>query len=173
MPTYGETRSTLHIPDNATRATHVSACFAAAAQSSLFVGQIEPTSISDAADALPPVTNKHSRNAEYFEVYPRDTDRCCCVSCCRFPYYCSSILSNGSKLRSYPCFHGGDGRGVVILLRRQSLSHKASKWLIFKLDVDRFSSRGLIALYGKGYKYSPWSCRISCVSTIDEAERTC
>ena len=55
MPTYGGTPSTLHIPYNATPATHVSACFAAAAQSSCIVGQIEPISSSDAAHALPPV----------------------------------------------------------------------------------------------------------------------
>ena len=55
MPTYGETLSILYIPENATRVTHVSACRAAAARSSCFVGKIEPTSISDAADALPPV----------------------------------------------------------------------------------------------------------------------
>ena len=47
--------STLHIPPNATRPTHVPACFAAAARSSVFVGQIEPTSIPDTADALPHV----------------------------------------------------------------------------------------------------------------------
>ena len=46
------TPSTLHIPYNATPGTHVSACFAAAARSSCIVGQIEPTSVSDAADAL-------------------------------------------------------------------------------------------------------------------------
>ena len=55
MPTYGETPSTLHIPYNGTPAPHESACFAAAARSSCIAGQIEPTSISDAADALPPM----------------------------------------------------------------------------------------------------------------------
>ena len=56
MPKYGWTPSTLHIPDNAlSPATHACACFAAAARSSCIVGQVEPTSISDAADALPPV----------------------------------------------------------------------------------------------------------------------
>ena len=55
MPTYGQTPSTLHIPYNATPATRVPACFTAAARSFYIIGQIEPTSISAAADALQPV----------------------------------------------------------------------------------------------------------------------
>ena len=55
MPTYGETPSILHIPYNATPATNVSASFAAAARSCCIVGEIEPTSISEATEALPPV----------------------------------------------------------------------------------------------------------------------
>ena len=53
MPTYGQTPSTLHIPHCTTPITHVSACFAAAARRLCIVGQIEPTPISHAADALP------------------------------------------------------------------------------------------------------------------------
>jgi len=51
--------STLCIPHHATPATHVSACFAAAARSSCIVGLIEPASISDARDALPSVAMAH------------------------------------------------------------------------------------------------------------------
>ena len=56
MPTCGETSSTLDFPRHATPAAHVPAYFAAAARSSsCIVRLIKPSSISDAADALPSV----------------------------------------------------------------------------------------------------------------------
>ena len=56
MPTYGETPSNLHAQHHAARATHEYACFAAVARGSCVAGLMEPTSIPDAADALPSVT---------------------------------------------------------------------------------------------------------------------
>ena len=56
MPTCGETSSTLDFPRHATPAAHVPAyCAAAARSSSCVVRVIKPSSISDAADALPSV----------------------------------------------------------------------------------------------------------------------